>query len=70
MLTDLRGLRIRVSRLKSDTAVEGTGNIGAQDMKVLNVAEKNDAAKGIAGYLSRGSSRRVTINFIPFALKV
>lgn len=28
-------------------------------MKVLNVAEKNDAAKGIAGYLSRGSSKRV-----------
>ena len=29
-------------------------------MKVLNVAEKNDAAKNIAGYLSRGSSQRVT----------
>lgn len=28
-------------------------------MKVLNVAEKNDAAKSIAGYLSRGSSKRV-----------
>ncbi|XP_071870527.1 topoisomerase 3-alpha isoform X1 [Bombus fervidus] len=27
-------------------------------MKVLNVAEKNDAAKSIAGYLSRGSSKR------------
>ncbi|XP_076680508.1 topoisomerase 3-alpha isoform X1 [Andrena cerasifolii] len=27
-------------------------------MKVLNVAEKNDAAKNIAGYLSRGSSQR------------
>ncbi|XP_076641227.1 topoisomerase 3-alpha isoform X2 [Halictus rubicundus] len=27
-------------------------------MKVLNVAEKNDAAKNIAGYLSRGNSRR------------
>uniref|UniRef100_A0A1B0EZY4 DNA topoisomerase n=1 Tax=Phlebotomus papatasi TaxID=29031 RepID=A0A1B0EZY4_PHLPP len=27
-------------------------------MKYLNVAEKNDAAKTIAGYLSRGSSRR------------
>ncbi|OXU30865.1 hypothetical protein TSAR_001335, partial [Trichomalopsis sarcophagae] len=27
-------------------------------MKVLNVAEKNDAAKNIAGYLSRGTSRR------------
>lgn len=29
-------------------------------MKVLNVAEKNDAAKNIAAYLSRGSSQRVT----------
>lgn len=28
-------------------------------MKVLNVAEKPDAAKNIAGYLSRGTSRRV-----------
>ncbi|XP_076161533.1 topoisomerase 3-alpha isoform X1 [Ptiloglossa arizonensis] len=27
-------------------------------MKVLNVAEKNDAAKNIANYLSRGTSRR------------
>ncbi|KZC11859.1 PREDICTED: DNA topoisomerase 3-alpha [Dufourea novaeangliae] len=27
-------------------------------MKVLNVAEKNDAAKNIAGYLCRGNSRR------------
>lgn len=29
-------------------------------MKVLNVAEKPDAAKNIAGYLSRGTSRKVT----------
>lgn len=28
-------------------------------MKVLNVAEKNDAAKSIAGYLSRGCFKRV-----------
>lgn len=28
-------------------------------MKVLNVAEKNDAAKNIAGYLSKGTSKRV-----------
>jgi len=28
-------------------------------MKVLNVAEKPDATKNIAGYLSRGTSRRV-----------
>jgi len=32
-------------------------------MKVLNVAEKHDAAKNIAGYLSRGSSRKVN-NYI------
>lgn len=29
-----------------------------QSMKVLNVAEKNDAAKNIAGYLSRGNCRK------------
>lgn len=29
------------------------------DMKVLNVAEKHDAAKNIAGYLSRGTSKKV-----------
>lgn len=29
-------------------------------MKVLNVAEKHDAAKNIAGYLSRGSVRKVS----------
>lgn len=29
-------------------------------VKILNVAEKNDAAKSIAGLLSRGSSRMVT----------
>jgi len=28
-------------------------------MKVLNVAEKHDAAKSIAAYLSRGTSRKV-----------
>lgn len=28
-------------------------------MKYLNVAEKNDAAKNIAGFLSRGTARRV-----------
>lgn len=31
------------------------------EMKILNVAEKNDAAKNIAGYLSRGTARRVNI---------
>lgn len=31
-------------------------------MKYLNVAEKNDAAKNIALHLSRGTSRRVTLN--------
>jgi hypothetical protein len=30
-------------------------------MKVLNVAEKHDAAKNIAGHLSRGASRKVNI---------
>lgn len=30
------------------------------EMKYLNVAEKNDAAKTIAGFLSNGSARRVS----------
>jgi hypothetical protein len=29
-------------------------------MKILNVAEKNDAAKNLAGYLSGGNSKRVS----------
>jgi len=33
-------------------------------MKVLNVAEKHDAAKNIAGYLSRGTSRKVISSYI------
>lgn len=36
---------------------KNTGGI----MKFLNVAEKNDAAKNIAGFLSRGTARRVII---------
>lgn len=32
------------------------------EMKYLNVAEKNDAAKTIAGQLSNGTARRVSIN--------
>jgi hypothetical protein len=31
-------------------------------MKILNVAEKNDAAKNLAGYLSGGNIRRVSKN--------
>lgn len=33
------------------------------NMKYLNVAEKNDAAKTIAGLLSNGSANRVGIKF-------
>jgi len=40
---------------QSDETVSKT----AMPIKVLNVAEKNDAAKNIAQLLSRGSSRRV-----------
>ncbi len=32
-------------------------------MKILNVAEKNDAAKNIAGFLSGGNSHRVREKF-------
>lgn len=34
----------------------------ASIMKYLNVAEKNDAAKTIAGHLSNGTSVRVSIS--------
>lgn len=34
----------------------------AKKMKVLNVAEKNDAAKNIAGFLSNGNNRRVIMS--------
>lgn len=51
MLRSLFNVRIR--RFCSDTK---PGN--AAVMKYLNVAEKNDAAKNIAGLLSRGSSQR------------
>jgi hypothetical protein len=30
-------------------------------MKILNVAEKNDAAKNLAGYLSGGNFKRVSL---------
>lgn len=33
-------------------------------MKVLNVAEKHDAAKSIAAYLSRGANRKVNIHIL------
>lgn len=33
----------------------------ANVMKYLNVAEKNDAAKTISGFLSNGTSRRVCL---------
>jgi len=33
-------------------------------MKVLNVAEKNDAAKNIAGHLSGGNLQRVIFEYI------
>lgn len=39
-------------------------------MKILNVAEKNDAAKHIAGYLSGGNSQRVNLNFLSTILIV
>ncbi|KAJ9580304.1 hypothetical protein L9F63_004020 [Diploptera punctata] len=35
-----------------------TPNSGLAGMKILNVAEKNDVAKNLAGYLSGGSARR------------
>lgn len=39
---------------------ETTSSSVISDMGVLNVAEKNDAAKHIAGYLSGGNLQRVS----------
>lgn len=39
------------------------------EMKYLNVAEKNDAAKTIAGQLSNGTARRVSIYIYILHLK-
>lgn len=41
-----------------------SSNILPPIMKYLSVAEKNDAAKTIAGHLSRGTANRVNINLI------
>lgn len=35
-----------------------------EKMKILNVAEKNDAAKSIANVMSRGASQRVSVTAI------
>lgn len=52
----LRGLHVPCRWLC--TADENCSNSLAT-MKILNVAEKNDAAKNIAFHLSRGNSRKV-----------
>lgn len=39
-------------------------------MKVLNVAEKNDAAKNIANCISRGGSRWVSLNVYQFHFRL
>lgn len=43
---------------KSLANVKQFSKVSAATMKYLNVAEKNDAAKSIAGLLSRGTARR------------
>lgn len=50
---------LRISFAKFSNAAAKSDNLKIKTMKVLNVAEKNDAAKNIAGLLSRGTSHRV-----------
>lgn len=57
----LKNLRINFPRFSN--VVAKSNDQKKKTMKVLNVAEKNDAAKNIAGYLSRGTSRRVRQQF-------
>ncbi|RZF37386.1 hypothetical protein LSTR_LSTR009737 [Laodelphax striatellus] len=40
------------------SASKYSNNLKNTEMRILNVAEKNDAAKGISGILSRGTARR------------
>ena len=46
---------------KGDTSEPETDRQDGMSIKVLNVAEKNDAAKNIAQLLSNGGARRVSI---------
>ena len=46
---------------KGDTSKPETDRQNVMSIKVLNVAEKNDAAKNIAQLLSNGGARRVSI---------
>ncbi|XP_039291080.1 DNA topoisomerase 3-alpha [Nilaparvata lugens] len=52
VLTDSSVRRFQLS------AAEYSKKLQKCEMRILNVAEKNDAAKGIAGILSRGTARR------------
>ena len=47
-------------RVRSFTSPIQNNVIMARGMKVLNVAEKNDAAKSLADLMSRGRYRRVS----------
>ena len=53
-------LLVNVVRNFSNATVRLKSQREEVTMKVLNVAEKNDAAKNIAGHLSRGTSNRVS----------
>lgn len=45
--------------MKNDISIINDLTVLIVIMNVLNVAEKNDAAKNIAAYLSRGAYKRV-----------
>lgn len=66
MLKSVLCLRIALKRLSIKTTYFREHRLCSNDssvvMKYLNVAEKNDAAKTIAGHLSRGTSRRVSLH--------
>ena len=42
----------------------------SRNIKILNVAEKNDAAKNIAALLSQGTAQRVSMRHCDFYLKM
>ena len=54
--------RSNLGRKKKDPETDATDPKPTMPIKVLNVAEKNDAAKNIAQLLSRGTARRVINN--------
>lgn len=60
-ISAFKNIKISTIKLTNNTISIVRNKSTNHIMKVLNVAEKNDAAKNIAGYLSRGNCKKVNI---------